>query len=66
MVSILKFYLLLYIIQLFEYFKKIKIYLDSISFQINGLFSDTMKLKRHEAKKLYKKQIDEIYKLDVK
>ncbi|KAJ3377928.1 Long chain acyl-CoA synthetase 7 peroxisomal [Lobulomyces angularis] len=44
----------------FEILKKIRLYHEQFSME-NGLLTPTFKLKRHEAKILFKNQIDEMY-----
>lgn len=43
----------------FEIPKQIK--LDTVIFALRGLLTPTFKLKRHEAKKFYEKDIQELY-----
>jgi len=38
------------------------IYLDPESFATKGIVTNTMKLQRHEAKKTYKKELEDMYK----
>jgi long-chain acyl-CoA synthetase len=46
-------------LQGFEFVKKIR--LEKDSFQTKDLFTTTFKMKRHEAKNFYLKEIDEMY-----
>jgi len=38
------------------------VYIETEPFLSRGIVTNTMKVQRHEAKKFYKKQIDEMYK----
>ena len=44
-------------------FEQVKnIYLETEPFLTKGILTNTMKIQRHEAKKYYKKQIEDLYK----
>ena len=38
------------------------IYIEPMSFQVRQILTNTMKVQRHEAKKVYKNEIQDLYK----